>query len=105
MIRKKIVCYIIFIIIINLFWQNSTKSFAEELEEDELYSISAVLIDAETGRTLYGKNQNEVRAMASTTKIMTLACALEYGNSDDIVTVSSNAAKMPDVQLNICEGE
>ena len=43
--------------------------------------------------------------MASTTKIMTLLVALEEGNLSDVVTVSSYAASMPDVQLNIREGE
>ena len=43
--------------------------------------------------------------MASTTKIMTLILALEYGQDDDILTVSSYASKMPDVQLGIIEGE
>ncbi len=77
----------------------------EELNNNELYALSAALIDGSNGRLLYGKNQDEVRAMASTTKIMTLILALEYGNVDDIVTVSSYAAKMPDVQLGIKEGE
>lgn len=73
--------------------------------ETELYSLSAALIDGDSGRVLYDKNGYDVRAMASTTKIMTLILALEYGNMEDLVTVSSYAAKMPDVQLGICEGE
>ena len=36
---------------------------------------------------------------------MTCLVALEYGNPDDVVKVSAYAAKMPDVQLNIREGE
>ena len=43
--------------------------------------------------------------MASTTKIMTCLVTLENANLDDVVTVSSYAAKMPDVQLNAREGE
>ncbi len=77
----------------------------EELNDNELYALSAALIDGSNGRLLYGKNQDEKRAMASTTKIMTLIIALEYGNLDDIITVSSYASKMPDVQLGIKEGE
>ena len=53
----------------------------------QLYSMSAVLMDGDTGRILYEKNGHEKRAMASTTKIMTLILTLEYGNLDDIVTV------------------
>lgn len=43
--------------------------------------------------------------MASTTKIMTCILALEYGDPDEVVTVSAYAASMPDVQLNAREGE
>lgn len=75
------------------------------LKSNELYALSACLMDANSGRVLYDKNADEVRAMASTTKIMTLIVALEYANEDDIVTVSPYAASMPDVQLNIMAGE
>lgn len=70
-----------------------------------LYAKSAVLMDADSGRVLYEKNGHEQMAMASTTKIMTLIVTLENANLDDTVTVSSYAASMPDVQLNIREGE
>lgn len=75
------------------------------LKSNELYALSACLMDADSGRVLYDKNADEIRAMASTTKIMTLIIALEYANEDDIVTVSPYAASMPDVQLNIRAGE
>lgn len=62
-------------------------------------------MDGENGRILYDKAGEEVRANASTTKILTCILALEYGDLDDTVVISSYAAKMPDVQLNIREGE
>ena len=77
----------------------------EEIKESTLYAQSAVLMDAESGRILYGKNEEDVLPMASTTKIMTLLVALEEGDLSEVVTVSSYAAGMPDVQLNIREGE
>lgn len=77
----------------------------EEIKESTLYAQSAVLMDADSGRVLYGKNAEDVLPMASTTKIMTLLVALEEGNLEDVVTVSSYAASMPDVQLNMREGE
>jgi len=77
----------------------------EEIKESTLYAQSAVLMDADSGRVLYGKNQAEQMAMASTTKIMTLLIALEQGNLEDIITVSKYAESMPDVQLNMKEGE
>lgn len=70
-----------------------------------LYAKSAVLMDADSGRVLYERNGHEQMAMASTTKIMTLIVTLENASLDDMVTVSSYAASMPDVQLNIREGE
>ena len=74
-------------------------------EEPKLYAKAAVLMDADTGRVLYGRAPDEVLPMASTTKIMTLILALEYGTPDDIVTVSSYAAKMPDVKLGLRAGD
>lgn len=102
---KKIIAFLLGIIFcINVY---VPETMAEGIRPDktELYSLSAVMIDGDSGRVLYEKNGNDVRAMASTTKIMTLIIALEYGNMDDLVTVTSYAAKMPDVQLGICEGE
>ena len=74
-------------------------------EDLNLSAKAAALVDGDTGRLLYGENEEEFLPMASTTKIMTCILALEYGNPDDTVTVSSYAASMPDVQLNIREGE
>ena len=74
-------------------------------ELSQLYSLSAVLMDADTGRVLFDKDGYTVRANASTTKIMTCILAIESGKLDELVTVSKYAASMPDVQLNIKEGE
>lgn len=71
----------------------------------KLYSKACCLIDAGSGRVLYSKDADAPLPMASTTKIMTCILALELGDLDSIVNVSSYAASMPDVQLNICEGE
>lgn len=74
---------------------------AATIEDNDLYAKSAVLMDATSGRVLYQKNGEELRANASTTKIMTLIVTLENAASDEIVTVSKHAARQPDVQLNI----
>ena len=62
-------------------------------------------MDASTGRILYGKNEDLVRPMASTTKIMTCIVALENGNLSDPVTASQNAANQPKVHLGVYKGE
>lgn len=102
---KYIKSYIIILSILITLPYNENICHAEEINEWQLYSMSAVLMDGDTGRILYEKNGHEKRAMASTTKIMTLILTLEYGNLDDIVTVSDYASKMPDVQLGINKGE
>lgn len=70
-----------------------------------LYAMSAVLMDADTGRVLYGKEEDTPRPNASTTKVLTCILALENAPGDDYVTVSANAASQPDVKLNMKEGE
>lgn len=73
--------------------------------ELNLYAQSAALMDADSGRILYGKNENEVLANASTTKILTCILALEYGNVSEYVQVSALASKMPKVRLGVKEGQ
>ena len=70
-----------------------------------LNSHSAVLLDGDTGRILYGKNEMEVLPMASTTKIMTCILALENAGLDTEVEISDRAATMPEVKLHVREGE
>ena len=74
-------------------------------EELQLYAQAAVLMDADSGRVLYGKNEEAKLPMASTTKIMTCILALEYGSPEQIVEVSSYAASMPKVKLYVKSGE
>lgn len=77
----------------------------EERKEMELYAQGAALVDGDTGRLLYGKNEDTPMAMASTTKIMTCLVALENSNMNDKVLISEYAASMPDVQLNAVQGD
>ena len=74
-------------------------------EPTALYAQSAVLMDADSGRVLFEKNGFDVKAMASTTKIMTCILALEYGDENAVVTFSGNAAKQPKVHLGAAVGE
>lgn len=74
-------------------------------EPSNMYSKAYCLIDAESNRILASKDEDMQLPMASTTKIMTCIVALENGSPDDIVTVSKYASSMPDVQLNMKEGE
>ena len=78
---------------------------AAEGAPGDLYATAAVLMDADSGRVLYGKNEEAVMAMASTTKIMTCILVLENASPDETLTVSAYAASMPKVKLYIQKGE
>lgn len=71
----------------------------------DLYARSAVLMDAGSGRVLFGKEAEKQLPMASTTKIMTCIVALEHADLSDTVSVSAYAAKMPEVKLHLTKGE
>ncbi len=66
---------------------------------------SAILFDSESGRVLWGKNQFEPMAMASTTKIMTAIVAIENCDLKKEVTVSKRASLAPPVKMKLKEGE
>lgn len=70
-----------------------------------LYASAACVMDADSGRILYGKCETSPLPMASTTKIMTCILALENGNMEDPVTFSSKAASMPKVRLGAGKGK
>lgn len=103
--NKSLYIISILVLLISSLCNSSYVLADEEVSGNDLYALSAVLMDADSGRILFDKNGNEKRANASTTKIMTCILALECSEITDIVKVSSYASKMPDVQLGICEGE
>lgn len=88
-------------------WAKDKEKKEENKKDTELplYAKSAVLIDADSGRVLYGKDEEVFLPNASTTKIMTCILAIESGRLDDTVTVSSYAASMPKVHLGMSEND
>lgn len=79
------------ILVIAVFLINSTVCAAsgESSAPGNLYALSAVLMDGDSGRVLYEKEGETPRANASTTKVLTCILALENGKGDDYVQVSS----------------
>lgn len=55
----------------------------------------AILIDMQSGKVMYQKNDSEKLYPASTTKILTALVALENGNLDDTVTVGKEVLMIP----------
>lgn len=83
---------------------------ASALEENEIGSPSAILMDAHTGKILFEKNAHDPRPCASITKVMTLLLVTEALDSgkihlDDVVTASAHAASMGGSDIWLEEGE
>ncbi len=53
-------------------------------------AVSAILVDAESGRVLYEHNADQRRSIASITKIMTAVVALEKGRLSDVYQVTAS---------------
>lgn len=71
----------------------------------EINSRSAIVFDRASKTILFNKNGNDVRKMASTTKIMTAIVVIESTNLYDTITVSKKAASTGGSRLGIKEGD
>lgn len=81
------------------------ESATQPSEEPILNARAAIIYDRTTKEIIWGKNENEQRAMASTTKIMTAIVVLENSNLSDVVTVSKKAAGTGGSSLKINTGD
>jgi serine-type D-Ala-D-Ala carboxypeptidase (penicillin-binding protein 5/6) len=66
---------------------------------------SIIVIDVHSGEVLYEKNPDQIRAPASTTKLLTGLIVAESGNLDRAVTVAQVDTFAEPVKLNIKPGE
>lgn len=74
-------------------------------KEPQTYSRAVVVYDRASKTVIYGKNENEVRAMASTTKIMTAIILLENADLSTTVEVSQKAANTGGSRLGLKTGD
>lgn len=83
---KKTVSIIVLLLLILNF---NSMTFAKDnsLKPSDITGEAAILIDGNTGETLFEKNIHKQMYPASTTKILTGILAIEMGNFDKIVTV------------------
>ena len=70
-----------------------------------LSAAAAIVIDADTGRVLWGLHDHQRRQVASTTKIMTALLALKKLGPHDIVTVDKSVPRVPLVREGLRAGE
>ena len=111
------------VIVLMLFLMSSGLAFADDNEEEEynqneiqelivesatkpseelkLNARAAIIYDRTTKEIIWGKNETQKRAMASTTKIMTAIVVLENSNLSDVVTISKKAANTGGSRLKI----
>ena len=80
-------------------------SESEKISEPSINSKAAIVLDRNSNLILYGKNENQISKMASTTKIMTCIIVIENSNLDDIVAVSANAARIGGSRLGLHEND
>jgi D-alanyl-D-alanine carboxypeptidase (penicillin-binding protein 5/6) len=70
-----------------------------------VHAISAILIDAKTGKVLHAVNPDAPRAVASTQKLMTALLVAEAGDADHIVKIERVDTLAEPSKLDIEPGE
>lgn len=78
--------------------------------EMEISAKSAILVDFNTGKVLYSKNENEPLAIASMTKVMSMLLIMEKIDDgslkyDDIVEISTESSSMGGSQIFLNPGD
>ena len=71
----------------------------------QLTANSAVLVDLDSGQTLFALHPDDPLPPASTAKLMTALVVLQQGNLDDVVTVSAAAAGTTGSRMGLAAGE
>jgi len=71
----------------------------------KISAASVIVVDANTGKTLYEKNPDQFRAPASTQKLLTALIVAESGFLDRQVTVQPTDTMAEPVKLNIKAGD
>lgn len=77
------------------------ESATQPTEEPIINARAAIIYDRTTKEIIWGKNETQKRAMASTTKVMTAIVVLENSNLSDVVTISKKAAGTGGSRLKI----
>lgn len=111
---KVITCILVCLMII----YTNTYIYADDLLEDEIIDVNSeiqdntpnisdinsrayVVIDRNSNQVLVGKNENQKRKMASTTKIMTATIIIENCNLSDVVEISKKTANTGGSRLGL----
>ena len=103
---KKITAMLLALTILPAAFSLPASAQEEVKEELSVSAKSAIVIDADSGKVLYAKNENEKLAMASTTKIMTALIALEEAAvRDPVVTITEQMIQVEGSSMGILPGD
>ena len=72
---------------------------------ETIHARAAVVMEASTGRILYGKHPERRLPPASTTKLITAIVAIEKADLDDVVTISRYASLVRPLKAGFRQGE
>lgn len=90
---KKVIAFMLLAILSAVFiftaFTGNIKTEAARNAPNDLHAKGIIVMDRNTGKTIWGKNAETRMYPASTTKIMTALLAIEYGNARDVITVGS----------------
>lgn len=98
---KKIIAVVMFFMIILL----PTNVYANKHIPISVSAEAAILMELESGRILYKKNEHEKMRIASITKIMTAILAIESGKMDEFVRISKRAEGVEGSSIYLRAGE
>jgi len=90
---KKSITFPILLLCLLVFSQNIIYANPDYLNKALENVYSCVVVESSSGEILFGKNENQIRHPASTTKIMTAIVALENADLKKVLTVSQSAVK------------
>ena len=83
----------------------SIETASDTTQLPTINSRAYVVIDRKSNTILVGKNENQKKKMASTTKIMTALVVIEHSNLSDIVEISKKAASTGGSRLGLKTGD
>ena len=104
--------------IVGKVYADDIESEIDEFDIDEIIETSskcedsvsinsriAIAYDRESGRSIWGKDENKKTAMASTTKIMTAIVVIENAKLEDMVEISLRSASTGGSRLGLRKGD
>ncbi|MCL1789105.1 MAG: D-alanyl-D-alanine carboxypeptidase [Oscillospiraceae bacterium] len=92
-------------IVLSLLFGFKTSAVTVSLPQPSVSAASAIVIDADTGKVFFSKNSDEIRAVASLTKVMTTILTLEAGDLDKQFMVDNQAIHVEGTSMGLREND